>query len=516
MAIASGARKIVEFIGRHPALFLAVPSLYLLLAYPPLFKSVDSLAQLIWAKGPDNILHFPPLYCFTGRIPFWVGDCIQALLAGQPVPTMNLSAGQTPSALGFELLIVAQHATFVGACSLLVRAAARTAMSRGVVVLCLVAANALYAQQQCAASEAPTVTSIIFLATCGLWVLRKRDWWAWIVYTIALFIALEIRHINIVLALWLPTALSGGLFWRIFARQPIQQESVQRRPPVTLLARQTGIALFCSAGAILANGMVARIMIAQVGQEYRSDAGYTLTDRLGAFLYRLPDSERADLVQRLVASENDPVVRLAIAAAGKPGISHSELGGIVGNALREQGVPEQSLSAKTDTIVLKAALTYFKTFHPRLLSAISSDFLHGYLRVDNGKLSLNRFLENLSTARWRQSDPATWEPLKELRSIDYPEASQLVDRAEADIYLIFWGPIPLVVLILVDIGVAVLLVRRGQGVIAWYAGSLLVTSVLLYLANCVCAYFNDRYALPNLVCGVAVLVIELGSWLEPV
>src|SRR5260370_18854424 len=148
MAIASGARKIVEIIGRHPALYLALPSLYLLLAYPPLWKDVDSLAQLIWAKGPENILHFPPLYCFTGRIPFWVGDCIQALLAGRPLPQMNLSAGQNPSALGIELLIIVQHATFVGASSLLVRAAAKTAMSRGLIVLSFAAANSLFPHHQ--------------------------------------------------------------------------------------------------------------------------------------------------------------------------------------------------------------------------------------------------------------------------------------------------------------------------------------------------------------------------------
>src|SRR5258708_4694033 len=517
MAIASGARKIVEIIGRHPALYLALPSLYLLLAYPPLWKDVDSLAQLIWAKGPENILHFPPLYCFTGRIPFWVGDCIQVLVTGRRLPQMNLWAGQNPSALGIELLIVVQHATFVGASSLLVRAAAKTAMSRGLIVLSFAAASALYAQQQCAASEAPSVTAIIFLTACGLFVLRKNDWRAWTLYTIALFLAIGTRHINIVLALWLPIALSGVLFWRILARQPIKQESVQLRPRATLLlAMQVSVALFCGAVAILADEMVARIMIAQVGQEYRSGAGYTLTDRIGAFLNRLPESERTSLVQRLVTSENDPVVRVAIAAAGKPGISHSEMGGIVRNALRQQGAPEQSLSARTDTIVLRAALTYFKTFHSQLLSTIISDFLHCYEREDNGELNLNPFLPNRSTARSSLIDPASWEPMKQLRSIDYPEAFELVDRAEADIYLMLWGPIPLIVLILIDIGVAALLVRRGKGVTAWDAGSLLVTSVLLYLANCVCAYFNDRYALPTLVCGVVALAIELGSWLEAV
>jgi len=47
-----------------------MPPIYLLLSYPPLWKDVDAVAQLIVPAGVGNILHFPPVYCFTGRLLF--------------------------------------------------------------------------------------------------------------------------------------------------------------------------------------------------------------------------------------------------------------------------------------------------------------------------------------------------------------------------------------------------------------------------------------------------------------
>jgi len=52
---------------------------------------------------------------------------------------------------------------------------------------------------------------------------------------------------------------------------------------------------------------------------------------------------------------------------------------------------------------------------------VLSDFLHGYVREDNGKLSLNRFLANRTAARMREEDPQSWQSLDQLRSIDSRE-----------------------------------------------------------------------------------------------
>jgi hypothetical protein len=498
-------RKAVTIVGRHPTLFLAVPSIYLLLAYPPLWKDIDALGQLVWSAGWCNILHFPPLYCFTGRIPFWIGDCIDALLNGQSLPAFNLFAGQHPTALGVEMLIITQHATLIGALTLLVRTAAKTAFSRGVVVLCFICSSALYAQQQCAGSEAPSVTAIIFLAVCGLWVMQRQDWRAWAAFTIALIAVLGTRHINCVLVLWLPIAMGGSLLLRVYRREPIRQA-----------LGKFGLAVICGGVALAADSLVVRVMIAQVGQEYRPDLGYPITDRIGAFLCKLSPAERTRLAQKLAASESDPAMQAAIETDAKLGTTNAELADIVRAVVRRQGVPESSILARSDIVILRAALDYMKTLHPKLVDMIFSDFLHGYVREDNGKLSLNRFLGNRDAASMRQSDPNSWAPLAALRSIDYEDALKLVRRAQGDPYLMLWGPIPLITLVVGNIMLCVRLKRRDKGTIAWLSLSLLATSAVLYFATCICAFFNDRYTLPLLVCGVGALGVQVGALLDPV
>src|ERR1700721_2747931 len=184
------ALKAITVVGRHPALFLALPSLYLLLAYPPLWKDVDALGQLIWPAGWGNILHYPPLYCFTGRIPFWIGDSMLAVLSGQSLPGLRLFAEQHPSWLGLELLIIAQHAGLIAALTLLIRTTARGPLGRGAITIGCIAASSLYAQQQCAGSEAASVTALILLTAAGLWVYRRNSSpLRWIVFTIALLAA---------------------------------------------------------------------------------------------------------------------------------------------------------------------------------------------------------------------------------------------------------------------------------------------------------------------------------------
>ena len=67
----------------------------------------------------------------------------------------------------------------------------------------------------------------------------------------------------------------------------------------------------------------------------------------------------------------------------------------------------------------------------------------------------------------RQEDPKGWQPLDQLHSIDdLKTASALVDRASTDPYLMLWGPVPIAVLVLVNFGLTIFLIRRQQGNIA--------------------------------------------------
>jgi hypothetical protein len=500
------ALKVISAVGRHPALFLSLPSLYLLLLYPPIWKDVDALSQLIWRAGGGNILHFPPLYCFTGRIPFWLGDSVLALLSGQPLPGLDLFGEQHPTWLGIELLIIAQHAGLITALTLLVRTAARSPLARGAITISFIAASSLYAQQQCAGSEAPSVTAIILLTVAGLWVYRRSSsGLRWIVFGIALLAAFGTRHINYLFVLWLPLVIAGHLLWSLWHRRRI----------LTADLAKLGIAIACGGFALLADTLIVRVMIAEAGEQYRTDLGFVLIDRVTAFLYKLSDSERAALVDTLVAAERDPIVQVAIRAESKLGSSHEELANTIQDALRQEGIPQNVIQSRSDVSVFDAALAYLKTLHPKLIDLILSDFLHGYVREDNSKLSLNRFLANRTAARMRQEDPQSWQPLAQLHSIDDQKtAAALVNRASTDPYLMLWGPIPIAVMVVANLGLTMFLVRRGQGGTGWLAQALLVTSALLYFVNCICGYFNDRYTMPLFVCVVAAFALQIGALLD--
>jgi hypothetical protein len=325
------------------------------------------------------------------------------------------------------------------------------------------------------------------------------------VFTIALLAAFGTRHINYLFVFWLPLVIAGHLLWSLRKRRRI----------LTADLAKLGVAVACGGFALLADTLVVRVMIAQAGEQYRTDLGFVLTDRVTAFLYKLSESERAALVEKLVAAERDPIVQVAISAESKLGSSHEELANTIQNALRQQGVPEDAIRSRADVSVFDAALAYLKTLHPKLVDLILSDFLHGYVREDNGKLSLNRFLANRTAARMRQGDPQGWQPLDQLHSIDDQKtASALVNRASTDPYLMLWGPIPIAVMALANLGLTILLARRGQGDIAWLAQALLLTSALLYFANCVCDYFNDRYTLPLLICVMAAFALQIGALLD--
>ena len=500
------ALKAITVVGQHPAVFLSLPSIYLLLVYPPIWKDVDALAQLVWPAGWGNILHYPPLYCFTGRIPFWLGDSILALLNGQPIPGLQLFGEQHPSWLGIELLIIAQHAGLITALTLLVRTAAGSPLGRGVITIGCIAASSLYAQQQGAGSEAPSISAIILLTTAGLWVYRRSSSrLRWIVFTIALLAAFGTRHINYFFVLWLPLVIIGHLLWSLRHRRPILIRDLAR----------LGIALACAAFALLADTLIVRVMIVQAGEQYRTDLGFVLIDRVAAFLSHLSDSERAALVEKLVAAERDPIVQVAIEAASKPGSSHAKLASTIQDALRQEGTRQSAIQTRSDVAVFDAALAYLRTLHPKLIDVIFSDFLHGYLREDNSKLSLNRFLANRTAARMRHEDPQSWQALDQLHSIDDQRtASALVNRARTDLYLMLWGPIPIAVIVLVNLWLTAVLVGRRQGDIAWLAQALVLTSAILYFVNCICDYFNDRYTLPLLVCALAAFALQIGPLLD--
>jgi hypothetical protein len=55
---------------------LATPSLWLMLAVPPLWRNSDAYVQTVYPPGAGTILAHGPLYCTLSRVPLWFGYLI--------------------------------------------------------------------------------------------------------------------------------------------------------------------------------------------------------------------------------------------------------------------------------------------------------------------------------------------------------------------------------------------------------------------------------------------------------
>jgi hypothetical protein len=103
-ALRRRAALILEFVGRHPTWILILPSSWMFWRFLPFWKDVDAVHQLISPAWGANILHFPPIYCFGARLPFWFSD---KLISGS---APSIFDEQHPSLAAVLALFILQHA----------------------------------------------------------------------------------------------------------------------------------------------------------------------------------------------------------------------------------------------------------------------------------------------------------------------------------------------------------------------------------------------------------------------
>ncbi len=512
--------KLTEQVGRYPFCVLALPSIYLLIRYPILWKDIDALAQLIWRAGAVNILHYPPIYCFGGRVPFWIDHAIAGLLAGEKIPALDLFGPQQPTLHGIYLLIIGQHLALVLSLTFFVCSVTRSIPARGWLTLGTLGFSVFYANQQCAGSESLSVVAIILVAASTVRVVRETqqsgDWsrsaddlsgavrkellLTWLGYGASLTLAVGTRHINVVLGACLPISLLLLFFG-------------QRKARWARIVPLGSLAVLLAAGALLINVGLARWLIDSVGDEFRTITGIALSARIEGFLKKLPAGERHDLAEKLASAEHNPAVRAAIFSLATVGSFEHGTDRVIQEVLRAGRYPEQKIPAESERIITRASLAYLRTFHPKLVGVIFKDFGYGFLKSTNGKLSRVPFLANLGAARLRRANPEMWKPLDLLRSLDLAQAARELQRARRDFFLGFGGRVPLLILLLAG-GILGVSSFRFSGLGA-VSVALVVTGVLLYFVNCVFIPTIDRYTLPLLVTGYASLMTGLAAWFDP-
>src|SRR5208283_3424173 len=322
-------RSIAIFAGRYPPIVLSIPSIYLLIFYPPLWKDIDAVCQLIFPADDMNILHFPPIYCFLGRIPFLIAGRVAEHGSHNSLP--SLFGPQQPSLAGIYLLVVTQHLALIAALTYTVVSLTEDRVLRGSFAFVLASCSSFYTYAQCCGSEALSIIATFGVMGAGISIVQRLGLLHWYVYGAALFLAIGSRHLNLLFSIWLPLTL----IVRDLARRFGSCDSEARNADW----KTTGVAALVGVFAIGSNLCIARYMISAAHDEYRSTLGRTLSDRIGRFLDELPQGARLRLAQELSVKTPDPLVKMAVESQAITGTFYNGTGQKITDDLVRSGVP---------------------------------------------------------------------------------------------------------------------------------------------------------------------------------
>jgi hypothetical protein len=498
----------VRLVGTWPAIALSIPSIYLLFCYPPLWKDVDALGQLVAPASVLNILHNPPLYCFLARVPFLITSWIANIWMNRPL--YGVFEQQQPSLEGIYLLVIVQHIALISALTYTVASLTSNRSLRFVFALSLASLSSLYTHAHCCGSEALSIPATFVLLAAGGSIVRGFSFSAWIAYGIALFAAIGSRHLNLIFAAWLPVALICVGLARKFGWCSPDSKTFHWVQPI-------GAAVLVGAIAIGLNYWMAKSMITAFHEEYRSTLGWTLSDRVQSFLVRLPTAERLQLTRDLSAKASDPLVRLAIDSHATVGSFYQGTGQLITDELIRSGVTPTKIGVECDRIILAATESYLMTVHPVLIQAIWKDFLLGFLYADNSKIARAPFFENRYAAFDKVEHPNAWRQMRALPSLGIVEATMIFDRACRDAYVNLGNNIPLGILTVCVIlagGATWVIFRKTQRmvVVGWSA---LGFGILVFMTCMLGVVYQDRYTIPLLITIVFALLAPLASSWQP-
>jgi hypothetical protein len=200
-----------------PLLFLAAPSLWLMVCVPPLWRGVDAYNQTTLPPGMVTILLHGPLYCTLSHVPLWFGYLVSG--AGPAVSLGHFIKHSQLTDAGVFALLALQHIALWCGALYLIYAIAKTLLARLFLAVLFASQPLFYGFAHCVGSEALSMLLILFLAGSGVRLMlcypdiSRRDW---IVFTALLAAVSLTRHINCVLAAVLPITviaimIEGGL-----------------------------------------------------------------------------------------------------------------------------------------------------------------------------------------------------------------------------------------------------------------------------------------------------------------
>jgi hypothetical protein len=499
----------LRMLGRHPSIFLSLPSAYLLSVYPPLWKDVDALVQLIFPAEVTNIYHFPALFCFGARLIVWLGDFF---FTWKPPDLLVL---QKPTLQGIYTLVVAQQLALVLSLGLLCKTLTKRDRLRGAFVIGFFFVSSLYTSLLLCGSEAWSICATISLFAFGLrlYSAQGSEPINWIGYGLSLVLAIGSRHINLLLGFWL---IGLYLIVGVIRLRLGHQGGLPSRP-----LWKAGLALILFSVAVFSNNLLEFCLATRVGVEPRTTLGRTLSDRIDSFLAEIRPAERAGLAQKLTAMTSDRNVRLAIQDQATVGSFYKGTNTILEEQLRAEGFAGEHLQAEKDRLILKATLLFLKTLHPALVRVICKDFLRAFTETSNFSMAIDPFAENSYVGKYRLDNPGVWIPLNVLSSTSLPDSVAWLDRSLIDVYFkgrtlpAFQRPHLRLILLLTLLSLGLCFCNhRGVYSRGLPALTILLTGLGVFGATMICVYFMTRYVLPLWLSVLVALCLAIDGLFE--
>jgi hypothetical protein len=499
-------------------LILSIPSLYLLLSLPPLWRDSDGFNEIASTFAPKGIIHWLPVYCFGGRLIVFGGSIAGSLLSGHGLPYLSISITPLNDA-GVYTLIIVQHIFLILALFCAATAFTDRYAMQVVFAISFALTPWLYIFANCIGSEAFSNPLVILLAAHGFKclagpVLTRRN--VLVLFGLLLTAALT-RQINGIFAVLLPVALLPFAMRELF-RGRLSNHSSDGQ----LRIRHSKKLLVCVVAGVCAVGasiIVQEAMCWIFRVPYRSTFGETFEWRL-SYLEKLSEQQRAAIIEAVSARVGDPVVTEALEALHRSLSEGDKWANMflfykIDGILLRSGLNEmQHRTWQIDLRLNRIARAVLLSGDPHFLKAVWNDFTQWpyFTQTD---LAYPPFI--LTDWLQTQLPIARYGRLRGLASFRHEPGFYDNKWKQVGYFHLFAG-IPILAMVGIGAGLSGAAFWAGRqrpeirtGVA--YVFSLLVSAMLIAFGNCISTFLGARFYLPVYsVCQLAMLLGISLAW----
>ena len=481
-------------------LILLLPSIYILLTVPPLWRDSDGFNEIASTFAPKGIIHWLPGYCLCGRLIAILFGIAGNLLQGRGMPPLSISI--TPlNDLGVYALIVFQHLFLVCSLYYFVRKATDRPMARVLCAAFFALTPWMYVYANCIGSEAFSNPLIVFVAAVGWNCLEAPELGTRnLLPYLALLVAASLtRQINGLLVGLLPIAVLPVAVGELL--------KVRKREPVGWLSRlhhARRLLIFAGIGVIAVGlSIFAQIVLCWVCRvPFRSTLGQTFEWRL-AYWRDLPAVDRSMITQKIDAKIADPVVTDALEGLNQSLSQGDEWKNMflfyrIDENLTQSGLKDMQLRTwQIDLKLNRIALAVLCSMEPHYLSAVWSDFMQAPL-FSQSDLAYAPFI--LTDWLGTQLGYPRYGRLRGLASFRH-EPGYYDALWKRTSYLHVLGGVPMVWMACAAVALGVVgvtlapatdLVRLGTS----YSAAMVLLALLMVMGSCLTTFSAARFNLP--------------------